>query len=119
MPDDRYERAQVLQWLFFEQYEHEPNVAVARYWLRYRDAPVDREALAARRAGGHRALAAMEAHLSGRSWLAGDRYSIADISLYAYTHVAHEGEIELAAYPAILAWLGRVAEQPGHVTIDA
>ena len=119
VPDDRYERAQVLQWLFFEQYEHEPNVAVARYWLRYRDAPVDREALAARRAGGHRALAAMEAHLSGRSWLAGDRYSIADISLYAYTHVAHEGEIELAAYPAILAWLGRVAEQPGHVTIDA
>ena len=119
VPEDRYERAQVLQWQFFEQYEHEPNVAVARFWLRYRETPVEPEALAARQKGGHRALSAMETHLERRSFLVGERYSIADISLYAYTHVADEGGIGLDGYPAIRAWIGRVAGQPGHVTISA
>jgi glutathione S-transferase len=119
VPVDRYERAQVLQWQFFEQYDHEPNIAVARFWLHYRKAEVDREALAAKQAGGYRALDAMERHLAGRSFLVGGRYTLADISLYAYTHVAGEGGFDLERYPAIREWLGRVAAQPGYVTIDA
>lgn len=111
--------AQVLQWQFFEQYDHEPNVAVARFWLRYRAGEVAPEALAERQAGGYRALDAMDKHLAGRRFLVGDRYSLADISLYAYTHVAGEGGFDLERYPAIGAWLDRVAAQPGHVTIDA
>jgi glutathione S-transferase len=119
VPDDAYERAQVLQWQFFEQYSHEPNIAVARFWLAYSGTPekfTDR--LPERMKGGYAALDAMERHLDGRTFLVGDRYSVADISLYAYTHVAHEGGFELESYPAIRSWLGRVAEQPGHVPID-
>ena len=119
VPTDRYERAQVLQWQFFEQYDHEPNIAVARNWLHCKGGEIDRVALAARQAGGYRALDAMEKHLTGRQFLVGSRYSLADISLYAYTHVAGEGDFELKRYPAITAWLARVAAQPGHVTIDA
>jgi glutathione S-transferase len=117
-PSERYERAQVLQWQFFEQYDHEPNVAVARFWLTkgIDVAPVELEA---KQAAGYRALDAMERHLAARTFLVGERYSIADISLYAYTHVAGEGGFELGGYPAIRAWLGRVAAQAGHVTIDA
>ena len=117
VPQDRYERAQVLQWQFFEQYDHEPNIAVARFWLHYREGPVDAVALAARHAGGYRALDAMERHLRDRSFLVAERYTIADISLYAYTHVADEGGFELGRYPAVRAWLARVASQPGHVRI--
>jgi glutathione S-transferase len=120
LPDDAYERAQVLQWQFFEQYSHEPNIAVARFWLAYSGTPekfTDR--LPERMKGGYAALDAMERHLDGRMFLVGDRYSVADISLYAYTHVAHEGGFELESHPAIRSWLGRVAEQPGHVPIDA
>jgi glutathione S-transferase len=120
VPADRYERAQVLQWQFFEQYSHEPYIAVARFLLRYSGEPErferQRERLLA---GGYAALDAMERHLDGRAFLVGDRYSIADVSLYAYTHVAHEGGFELDRYPAIRAWLGRVASHPGHVAIDA
>jgi len=119
VPGDRFERAQVLQWQFFEQYDHEPNIAVARNWLHYRGTAVDPTALAERQAGGYRALDAMERHLAGRQFLVGERYSLADISLYAYTHVAGEGGFDLQKYPAIHAWFGRVASQPGHVTIDA
>jgi len=119
VPDDRYERAQVLQWQFFEQYDHEPNVAVARFWLHYKGGEIDPIALAARQAGGYRALDAMEKHLADREFLVGSRCSLADISLYAYTHVAGEGGFDLARYPAIGRWLSRVAVQPGHVTIDA
>ncbi len=118
-PEDRYERAQVLQWQFFEQYDHEPNIAVARFWLHYKGGEVDRAALAVKHAGGYRALDAMEKHLNGREFFVGSRYSLADISLYAYTHVADEGGFDLERYPAIGAWLKRVAAQPGHVTIDA
>ena len=120
VPAERYERAQVLQWQFFEQYEHEPSLAVVRFWLAYSGQPeayADR--VESRRAAGYRALDAMEGHLAGRSWLVGDGMTIADISLYAYTHVAHEGGFDLEGYPAILSWLARVAGQPGHVPIDA
>ena len=116
VPADRYQRAQVLQWQFFEQYDHEPNVAVARFWLTY-GGKADPAALAAKQAAGRRALEAMERHLAGRKFLVGDRYSIADISLYAYTHVADEGGIDLAPFGAIRSWLERVAAQPGHVRI--
>jgi glutathione S-transferase len=121
VPEDRYERAQVLQWQFFEQYSHEPNIAVARFLIAYSELP--REQYAERLPGllkrGYAAFDAMEAHLSGREFLVGQRYSIADISLYAYTHVAHQGDFDLEPYPEIRAWLERVAAQPGHVPIDA
>ena len=120
VPEDSYERAQVLQWLFFEQYSHEPYIAVARFLLAYSGEPArferQRERLLT---GGYAALDAMERHLAAREFLAADRYSIADISLYAYTHVAQEGGFDLEPYPAIRGWLGRVAAQPGHVAIDA
>jgi glutathione S-transferase len=120
VPDDRFERAQVLQWQFFEQYDHEPAIAVVRFWRAYSGRPDDfADRYAERMAAGYRALDAMERYLAGRAFLVGERYSIADISLYAYTHVAHEGGFELDRYPAIRAWLGRVAGQPGHVSIDA
>jgi glutathione S-transferase len=121
VPDDAYERAQTLQWMFFEQYSHEPYIAVARFWLAYSGKPDEFAGNRRARAltGGYAALDAMERHLSGRRFLVGDRYSVADISLYAYTHVAHEGEFDLSKYGAIRAWLDRVRAQPGHVTIDA
>ena len=120
VPTDPYERAQVLQWMFFEQYSHEPYVAVARFLLAYSGTPErferQRERLLT---GGYAALDAMERQLAAREFLTTDRYSIADVSLYAYTHVAHEGDFDLEPYPAIRDWLARVASQPGHVTIDA
>ena len=119
LPTDPFERAQVLQWQFFEQYDHEPNIAVARFWLTKRPGEADTERLAGWHAGGYRALDAMERHLDRRDFLVGERYSLADIALYAYTHVAGEGGFELERYPAIRVWLSRVAAQPGHVPIDA
>jgi glutathione S-transferase len=121
VPDDPYERAQVLQWLFFEQYDHEPNVAVARFWLEYAGSSADKtpDRFEEWHRNGNRALAAMERHLEGRDWFVGDSMSLADIALYGYTHVADEGGFDLAPYPSIRAWLERVASQPGHVTIDA
>jgi glutathione S-transferase len=119
LPPDPYERAQVLQWMFFEQYDHEPAIAVARFWLAYSGRPEDfADRLPERQAAGHRVLKAMEGHLDGRSYLVGEVFTIADISLYAYTHVAPEAGIDLELYPAIRAWLARVASQPGHVPID-
>ena len=119
LPEDRYERAQVLQWLFFEQYSHEPNIAVVRFWVRYSDAPPADAEVETRRRAGYAALDAMERHLSSRTFHVGERFTIADISLYAYTHVAAEGGFDLAGYPAIGAWLDRVAGQPGHQPITA
>ena len=118
VPEDEFDRAKVLQWMFFEQYSHEPYVAVPRFWLTH-GIDVDPETLAERRRVGYLAFDAMESHLAGHEYLAGDGYSIADIALYAYTHVAHEGGFDLEAYPSIGAWLARVAAQPGHVPIDA
>ena len=119
LPEDRYELAQVLQWLFFEQYSHEPNIAVVRFWVAYSGAPPAEAEVEAKRRAGYAALDAMERHLAGRAFHVGERYTIADISLYAYTHVAAEGGFDLTQYPAIRAWLDRVAEQPGHVPITA
>jgi glutathione S-transferase len=120
VPADPYERAQVLQWMFFEQYDHEPAIAVVRFWLAYSGRP---EAFAdrmdERRAAGHRALAAMERHLEGRDYFVGDGLTLADIALYAYTHVADEGGFDLSDYPSVRRWLDGVAAEPGHVSIDA
>jgi glutathione S-transferase len=120
MPSDPYERAQVLQWMFFEQYDHEPAIAVVRFWLVYSGRPeafTDR--VAERTAAGYRALDALEQGLDGRAWLVGDAMSLADIALYAYTHVAPEGGFDLGRYPAIRMWLARVASEPGHVQIES
>ena len=116
LPEDRFERAQVLQWLFFEQYSHEPNIAVARFWVIAGITPSQADAEAKRR-GGIAALRAMESRLAEREYLVGERYTIADIALYAYTHVAPEAGFELDAYPGITAWLARVAAQPCHILI--
>ncbi len=116
LPEDRFERAQVLQWLCFEQYSHEPHIAVARFWAHAGiEAPV--ADLEAKRTAGHAALDAMERHLAARAFLVAERFTIADIALYAYTHVAEEGGFGLGGYPAIGAWLRRVADRPGHVPI--
>ncbi len=120
VPDDRYDRARTLQWMFFEQYEHEPAIAVARFLKTYSGRPevweAQRDQLTKR---GVKALDALEDGLGEREWLAGHAMTIADIALYAYTHVADEGGFSLDEYPAIRAWLDRVAGQPGHVAISA
>lgn len=116
VPTDPYERAKVLQWQFFEQYSHEPYIAVARFWRIAGIEPSD-EQRQEKMNWGNRALAALDAHLRNRRFLVADRYTIADISLYAYTHVADEGGFEVGRYPGIGPWLERVAEQPGHIKI--
>jgi glutathione S-transferase len=121
LPVDRYERALVNQWLFFEQYEHEPTIAVARSWISVypeRMAKVTEEQIAGWHKNGYRALDVMEQRLGGNDWMVGNAYSIADIALYAYTHVADEGRFDLGRYPGITAWLARVAAEPRHVGID-
>jgi glutathione S-transferase len=116
LPTDAFERAQVLQWMFFEQYSHEPNIAVLRFWEEAGThvPPAEKEA---KRIAGEAALRALDRHLTDRAFLVGDAYSIADIALYAYTHVAPEGGFSLQPYPALQAWLARVADHPGHVAI--
>ena len=116
LPADAFERAQVLQWMFFEQYDLEPNIAVLRFWAEAGTSHPDEEVQAKRR-GGERALQALDDHLAGRRFLVGDAYSIADIALYGYTHVAPEGGFSLQPYPAVEAWLAAVADHPGHVPI--
>jgi glutathione S-transferase len=119
LPEDQFERAQVLQWMFFEQYSHEPNIAVLRFWSRFaRVKPAD-AAVQAKLKGGYAALDAMERHLARHRFFVAESYTIADIALYAYTHVADEGGFELSPYPHIREWLARVSEQPEHVGIDA
>ena len=118
LPDDRFARADVLRWMFFEQYSHEPYIAVARAWLHVLPGrKVDPERLREKMEGGYQALDVMERHLATRRFFVGERYTIADIALYAYTHVAHEGDFHLGRYPNVRAWLARVATQPGHVPI--
>ncbi len=120
VPADAYARAQVLQWMFFEQYVLEPTIAVVRFWVAFSgrsDEFADR--ILAKMQGGYAALDGLERGLTGRDFLVGDRYTLADVALYAYTHVAHEGGFDLSGYRAVNAWLERVAAQPGHVPIDA
>lgn len=115
-PDERLLKAQVLQWLFFEQYSHEPYVAAPRWILRHLGRTHPRMAeMPERLEKGRAALAVMDQHLAKTDFFAGNRYTIADIALYAYTHRADEADHDLTPYPALRAWLARVAAQPGHV----
>ncbi len=119
LPDEPWERANVLKWQFFEQYSHEPYIAVARFIAIYLGLPEERRAeFEAKKEGGNKALAVMERQLSETEFLVNGALTIADISLYAYTHVAHEGGFDLSAYPAIGAWLSRVASHPRHITMS-
>lgn len=120
-PNSVLEQSKVLQWLFFEQYSHEPNIATARFWIsikKLEHTPFNAELLSRKQAQGREALQLMENHLRHQSFFVGRRYSIADIALYAYTHVASEGGFDMSPYTEICAWLHRVKTQPGHVTID-
>ena len=120
LPEARLERARVLQWMFFEQYSHEPNIAVARAWVHVFGLEMTEErriALETKRKLGYDALGVMETHLENNDYFVGGRYSIADIALYAYTHVAHEGGFDLAGYPAVRSWIERVAARPDHIPI--
>jgi glutathione S-transferase len=120
VPADAYERAQMFQWLFFEQADHMQSFAVARFIRTFSDRADElSERLEQLTKTGARALRTMERHLENQSFFAGDALSLADIALYAYTHVPHETGIELEQYPAVLAWLERVAAVPGHVPFDA
>jgi glutathione S-transferase len=119
LPRERLSRAQALQWLFFEQYSHEPYIATARYIIRYLGRPEQQEArLQEKMNPGYAALEVMEKHLANRRFFVAEQYTIADIALYAYTHVAHEGGFDLARFSAVQAWLGRVKSQPRHITMS-
>jgi glutathione S-transferase len=118
LPSDRLERSRVLQWMFFEQYSHEPYVAVARAWLHLFGMNEERQRqLPEKRRLGYDALGVMEGHLAARAFFVGERYSIADIALFAYTHVADEGGFDLGRFPAVRAWLDRVRAEPRHIPI--
>jgi glutathione S-transferase len=120
VPDDRYQRAQVLQWMFFEQYELEITLAVVRFWLCYSGRPeAFADQIPAKREHGYRTLDAMERYLPGREFFVGGSPTLADIALYGYTHVAHEGGFDMTRFPEIRGWLDRVAAMPGHVPIEA
>ena len=122
IPADRFARADMLRWMFFEQYNHEPNVATLRFWLLFVGeaglSDAQRGQIAGKRAGGEAALALMDEHLAGSDWLVAAGPSLADIVLYAYTHVCEAGGFRLADYPAVGAWIRRVAALPGYVPMD-
>jgi glutathione S-transferase len=119
-PDNRIDRADALQWMFFEQHSLEPNIGAAYFWLNLvrGGRELQRHALDDWMEEGYRALGVMEKHLRRNRFFAADRYTIADIALYAYTHVAHECDYDLDGFPAIRAWVARVAAEPGHVTME-
>jgi glutathione S-transferase len=123
VPESRFDRADMLRWMFFEQYNHEPNVATLRFWLAFvgkeRLNDLQRTLLPGKREAGDAALRLMDEHLAGRSFFVADRLSLADIALYAYTHVAEEGGFELRGYPQVERWLERVAAEPGHLPMEA
>jgi glutathione S-transferase len=120
VPDDRLQRARAMEWMFFEQYSHEPYIAVARYLRRFHPDPASQRALVQTKMdGGYHALAVMENHLAREPFFAAGRYTIADIALYGYTHVAGEGGFDLARFPAVTAWLARIEAQPGYVRMPA
>jgi glutathione S-transferase len=120
VPEDRYLRAQVLQWMFFEQYDLEPAIAVVRFWVAYSGRPeAFEQERPAKLKAGERVLRTLEQHLDGREYVVGDVLTLADIALYGYTHVAEEGGFSLEPHANVRAWLRRVASEPGHVPIDA
>lgn len=118
LPDHGLARAQILEWMFFEQYSHEPNIATSRLWLMHGERTDERRAgLEQKRPLGYAALEVMEKHLAKRTFFASEHYTIADIALYAYTHVAHEGGFDLSCFESINIWLERIRVQPGHIPI--
>ena len=123
VPADRFERSDMLRWMFWEQYNHEPNVATLRFWQGWVGeanlSDVQRAQLPIKRAAGEAALRLMDEHLAERRWFVGPNLTLADIALYAYTHVADGGGFRLGDYPAVEAWLGRVASAPGYIPLDA
>jgi len=123
VPDDRFDQADMLRWMFFEQYNHEPNVATVRFWTAFVGLDNLSEAqlqqIPAKRAAGNAALKLMDEHLAGRDFFVGSCPTLADICLYAYTHVAEEGGFDLGAYPHLGNWLGRIAGQPNYIGIGA
>jgi glutathione S-transferase len=123
VPGDRFDRADMLRWMFFEQYSHEPNVATLRFWITELGEDglneLQRMQIPVKRAAGEAALKLMDEHLAGRRFFVGDALSLADIALYAYTHVAEDGGYKLSHYPAVSAWLDRVAAEPGCLPMDA
>ena len=122
IPDDRFGQADVLRWMFFEQYNHEPNVATLRFWLRFvgqgKLSEAQQAQIPAKRAAGDAALRLMDEHLANRDWFVGTGASLADIALFAYTHVCEQGSFALDDYPAISAWLVRMQAQPGFVAME-
>lgn len=122
IPTDRFDQADMLRWMFFEQYNHEPNVATLRFWLLFVGegnlSTVQKDQIMVKRAGGEAALALMDEHLATRDWLVGSSVTLADIALYAYTHVCEAGGFRLHDYPAICRWLDRVSGLPGYVKMD-
>lgn len=123
LPADRFDRADVVRWMCWEQYNHEPNVATLRFWMKWIGeanlSEVQSAQLESKWMAGEAALCLMERHLEANAWFVGGAFSLADICLYAYTHVAEDGGFKLSRYPAVSAWLARVAALPGHVTITA
>ena len=117
VPDDRADRAEMLQWMFFEQHSLEPNIGAAYFWLTLVKGgrELQQHALEDWMEEGYRSLGVMENHLKHHRYFVADRYTVADIALYAYTHVAHECDFDLTTFPAIRAWLDRVADEPGHI----
>jgi glutathione S-transferase len=122
IPQDRFDRADMLRWMAFEQYNHEPNVATLRFWLAFigedRLDEAQRAAIPAKRKAGDAALDVMEQHLADHAFFVGDRFTLADVALFAYTHVAGEGGFDLSRWPAIGAWIARIEALPGHISID-
>jgi glutathione S-transferase len=123
VPADRFERADMLHWLFWEQYQHEPNIATLRFWMTWvgidRLTDVQRSQMPVKRKLGNDALQLMDDHLKGREWFVGGAMSLADICLFAYTHVADEADFDLALYPNVVEWMERIMTQPGHVELEA
>ena len=119
LPDDRWARAQTLEWQSFEQYSHEPYIAVARFIKYFLKLPQERlEEFQSKQAGGNKALTIMDQHLDNRRFFVGETPTVADISLYGYTHVADEGGFDLNAYSNVCAWIQRIQNIPGYVSMD-
>ncbi|MEM8723237.1 MAG: glutathione S-transferase family protein [Cyanobacteria bacterium P01_G01_bin.39] len=117
-PSDKYAQAQIMQWLFFEQYSHEPNIATSRYWISILKQPEKYQTqLQQKHQLGNSALQVMEQYLGDQKFLVSEAYTIADIALYGYTHVAEEGGFNLQQFPSILSWLNRIAAHPNHISI--
>lgn len=123
IPTDPFEHADMLRWMFWEQYNHEPNIATLRFWMGWLGADNLTEAqrlqLIPKRTAGNAALKLMDEHLNGREWFIGEGISLADICLFAYTHVAGDADFNLAAYPHVVAWLERIKGQPRYVPMQS